>query len=245
MGYRGKVREQQRSRELRAQAWTLADIAAELGVAKSSVSLWVRDVDFEPHPRAKARRRGPNALQRRKAAEIAELKAAGAARLGVLSRRERLVAGAALYAGEGSKTDGDLKFVNTDPSMVAVFCAWLRDFFTVDERRLRVALYLHKGLDLESAIGYWGEITGIPAAQFVKPYRADPDPSIRRVKHPLGCAGVSYSCTRTHRAVMGLVEALLSSAVPSGVAQLAERSAVNRIVVGSSPTPGAEDAPWP
>ena len=44
----GKVEEQGRARELRADAWTLKDIADELGVSKSSVSLWVRDVDFEP-----------------------------------------------------------------------------------------------------------------------------------------------------------------------------------------------------
>ena len=37
MGYRGKVDEQNRARDLRAQSWTLDEIAAELGVAKSSV----------------------------------------------------------------------------------------------------------------------------------------------------------------------------------------------------------------
>jgi hypothetical protein len=40
MGYGGKVVEQRRARELRAESWTLAAIAAELGVSKSSVSLW-------------------------------------------------------------------------------------------------------------------------------------------------------------------------------------------------------------
>ena len=70
MGYRGKVDAQRRACELRATGRTLADIAAELGVAKSSVGLWVRDVEFEPRPRRRARRRGPNVLQRRKADEM-------------------------------------------------------------------------------------------------------------------------------------------------------------------------------
>ena len=35
-------------RELRAQGWTYAEICAELGVARSSVSLWVRDVAVDP-----------------------------------------------------------------------------------------------------------------------------------------------------------------------------------------------------
>jgi transcriptional regulator with XRE-family HTH domain len=210
MGYRGKVDEQNRARELRAAAWTLQDIADELGVAKSSVSLWVRDVSFEPRPRVRARRRGPNKLQRAKQAEIDELLAEGRARIGRLSEREFLVAGTALYAGEGSKTEGSVKFANSDPRMIAFHCAWLRHFFEIDEARLRVWLYLHEGLDLEAAVDFWSNVTSIPPSQFGKPYRAAPDPSIRRSKHPLGCPGISYGCTRTHRAVMGLVAALLS-----------------------------------
>jgi len=48
MGYRGKVTEQERARDLRAQGWTYAEICDELGVARSSVSLWVRDVPVDP-----------------------------------------------------------------------------------------------------------------------------------------------------------------------------------------------------
>jgi hypothetical protein len=106
MGYRGKVAEQERARELRAEAWTLQDIATELGVAQSSVSLWVRAIDFEPQPRRTARRRAPNVLQRRKQAEIDELLAEGRARIGRLSDRDLLIAGTALYAGEGARATG-------------------------------------------------------------------------------------------------------------------------------------------
>ena len=45
MGYRGKVNEQEKARTLRAEGRTLQDIADVLGVAKSSVSLWCRDMD--------------------------------------------------------------------------------------------------------------------------------------------------------------------------------------------------------
>ena len=58
------------------------EIAAELEVAKSSVSLWVRDVEFLPSARRAPTRRGPNVLQRRKAAEIERLLAEGRARIG-------------------------------------------------------------------------------------------------------------------------------------------------------------------
>lgn len=214
MGYRGKLEEQQRARELRAQAWTLQEIADELEVAKSSVSLWVRDVDFDPAERRSAstgrRPRGTDhPLRRRKLAEIAACDQWGREQIGELSERDLLIAGTALYAGEGAKRDGMVSLANTNPAMLRLFCRWLRTFFEVDEARLRARLYLHRGLDLHAATTFWSEVTDVPISQFGKPYRAVPDAGIRSSKHEFGCATVAYSCTRTHRQVMGLIRALL------------------------------------
>jgi Helix-turn-helix domain len=217
MGYRGKLAERERARRLRATGLPMAEIAARLGVSRSSVSLWVRDVPFEPRQRdRRGRRRAPNALQRRRQAEIDRLLAEGRDRVGRLSEREFLVAGIALYAGEGSKRDGEVRFSNSDPRMVAFFCSWLRRFFDIDESRLRVRLYLHEGLDLDAATAHWSEVTGIPESQFGKPYRAAADPSIRHAKHVHGCVSIGYCCSATHRSIMGLVVALLGDAVIPG-----------------------------
>ena len=240
MGYRGKVREQEAARRLRAQGWTLARIAEELHVSKSSVSLWVRDVPFTPSKR----RYGPHARyhpwQTRKLREIDEMNRLGAERIGCLPELAFLAAGAALYAGEGSKTGNSVRFANTDAGMVRFFCAWLRRFFDVDEQRLRAHVYLHQGLDLDAGENYWSKITRIPRSQFTKPYRAVADPSIRRTKHEYGCVYVDYSSTRTLRGILGLVRALLSSESYSGVAQLVAQGIVNPKVAGSSPAPGAK-----
>jgi len=216
MGYRGKVKEQNEARRLRAKGLTMDEIAENLGVSKGSVSLWTRDVPFQPTlGQLGARRRGPNALQRRKETEIDDLRREGIARIGRLRRKDFLATGAALYAGEGAKTDGQVIFANSDPRMVAFFCAWLRTFFHVEEARLRIRLYLHEGLDLDRASAFWSNLTGIPRSQFHKPYRAVADSSIRATKHEYGCVTVVYSCASTHRAVMGLVDALLASkAIP-------------------------------
>jgi hypothetical protein len=126
------------------------------------------------------------------------------------------VAGVAPYAGEGSKQDGRVRFVNSDPRMVVFFCSWLRHVYEVDESRLRLVLYLHQGLDLSASMAYWSTLTGIPESQFTKPYRAVPDPSIRHARHVHGCVTVGYSCSATHRSIMGLVSALLGDAVVPG-----------------------------
>jgi hypothetical protein len=216
VGYRGKTELQEKARVLRAEGRTLADIAEVLGVAKSSVSLWVRNIEIEPIKRRPSHRSGLTHPQRlAKLAEIEECNRLGVERMGTLSDEAFLAAGVALYAGEGSKTDGSVVFANTDAGMVMLFCEWLRRFFEVDESRLRVRVYLHQGLDLDAAERYWSALTGIPRAQFRKPYRAQADPTIRRTKHEYGCVYVRYACSRTHREILGLVRALLSSnAIP-------------------------------
>jgi hypothetical protein len=219
MGYRGKTTDQNRARELRAQGWVYNEIAAELGVAKSSVSLWCRDVEVDATvwaQRVASRRnhgweKRREGYERRWAAQAQGDRAEADRLLGSVSERDLLIAGIALYAGEGCKTIGSVAFPNTDPRMVALFLAFLRRFFDVDESRLRVRIYLHEGLDLDVATTFWSTITDIPVDQFRKPYRAEANPTIRTTKHPMGCPSVRYSCTSTHRTLMSLVDALLSS----------------------------------
>jgi hypothetical protein len=215
MGYRGKLHEQERARAMRAEGMTLVDIAAALGVSKSSVSVWVRDVPFTPSPRRTGPKRRTHPAAVAKLAEIEELDADGRAMIGTLERRAFLAAGVALYAGEGSKGDGKVLFANTDARMVAFFCAWLRRFFEIDESRMRARVYLHEGLDLDAAEEFWSRVSAVPRSQFREPYRARSDATIRHAKHEHGCAYVYYCCSTTHRRIMGLVRALLSSdAIP-------------------------------
>ena len=141
--------------------------------------------------------------------------AAGLDRIGVLSEEAFLVAGVALYAGEGSKRDGVVEFTNSDPAMIRFFCAWLRGQFDIDESKLRVSIYLHQGLDLEAASTFWARTTAVPLSQFLKPYRPVPSSGIRLAKHVYGCASIRYYSARVHREIMGMVRALLcETAIP-------------------------------
>ncbi len=229
MGYRGKVQQQNQARDLRAQGWTLTEICEAVGCSKASASLWCRDVEIDQAEltrrrraraadgNAGARARGPNRLQQRKQAEIEAARRSGGERLRTLTDRELLIAGLALYAGEGSKADGAVGFANTNAAMMRFFVGWLRRFFEVDESRLRFSVYLHQGLDLDAANAHWSSVTAIPVTQFRRPYRATPDPSIRTAKHVFGCGTVHYCSSSVHREIMGLLEALLSSSIsPAG-----------------------------
>ena len=217
-GLPGQARQQQQARRLRRTGLPLAEIAATLGVSKSSVSLWVRDVEFTPLPRPpRGRRRAPNALQRRKQAEVDRLVEEGRARVGRLSEREFLVAGVALYAGEGAKRRRSSE---------------VRQQRSSDDRRSSAPGFGGSSRSTRHACGcgsictkgwiwparstYWSALTGIPTSQFLKPYRAVAGPTIRHTKHVHGCVTSATVAASTHRSIMGLVGALLGDAAIPG-----------------------------
>ena len=163
MGYRGFVEQREEARRLRAGAATLAEIAAALGVSRSTVSVWVRDVEFTPRPRnrgAPRQRRHP--LQLARLAEVEALRAEGIARIGELSAKELLIAGTALYAGEGAKTGWSGRFANSDPRMVWFFVTWLRRCFIVDERAAALRPVPPRRPRPRGRGQFWSALTGIP-----------------------------------------------------------------------------------
>lgn len=200
------------ARTLRAAGLTIKDVAASLGVPAGTVYGWVRDIPGPPRSSWRPSvRRSQGALHERKLAEIAECEAWARERVAALSDDAFFAAGIALYAGEGSKTEGAVCFANTDPAMVRFFCDWLRRYFEVDESRMRARVYLHEDLDLSAAVAFWSAVTDVPTGQFRSPYRAVADETRRKNRHVNGCVYVRYSCSRTHRRVMALCRALLDS----------------------------------
>ena len=101
-----------RARELRSQGLDYEEIVAALGVSKSSVSLWVRDMPRPPRlSYEETRKRAAEGVRRYWAAERPArearreaVRAAAAADIGVLSSREILIAGSVAYWCEGAKS---------------------------------------------------------------------------------------------------------------------------------------------
>lgn len=217
MGYGGKVVERERARELRAESWTLGEIARELGVSKASVSVWVRDVDFVPRPRNRGHRsQVPHPLQLAKLAEIERCRLDAEAFIGEVTERDLTMFALALYAGEGSKRGTSVIFSNSDPALMVAFVRWFRREFDPDESKFRLKLYLHADLDLGEAIEFWSSVLNVPPGQFNKPYRAVADKTLRSNRHVHGCASIVYHSALVHRRVMAMIAAIGSALADPG-----------------------------
>jgi hypothetical protein len=168
------------ARELRARGLDYADIAASLGVAKSSVSLWVRDLPTPPRlsyaecrKRAAAGAREYWATERaaRAASRDAEC-AAAAAEIGALTDREILIADAIAYWCEGSKNkphrrDDRVVFINSDPGLISFFLKFLQTA-GVSREDLVFRVYIHENADVQAAQRFWRDLAGAESGQFRK-----------------------------------------------------------------------------
>jgi transcriptional regulator with XRE-family HTH domain len=139
---------QAKARELRAQGLAYNQIAAQLGVSKSSVSLWVRDL---PRPERLSYEEWRNRVtvaqrayweeqRRRNEAHREAIRAEAASQIGSLTDRETLIAGAVAYWCEGAKNKpyhryDRVVFTNSDPALVSFFLRFL-DVARVDRRQL-------------------------------------------------------------------------------------------------------------
>jgi hypothetical protein len=166
----------EKARELRTQGLSCNEIVARLGVSKSSVSLWVRDLPCPERFRYVHSERRQEGLRRyneaRTAGHIAETEAA-AAEIGNLTDRELLVAGAIAYWCEGAKSKPTRRanrvvFINSDPGLIRFFLRFL-DVVGVNRDDWVLRVYIHENADAEAAQRFWLEITGAHPSQFRSP----------------------------------------------------------------------------
>ena len=167
-----------RARELRAQGLDYEEIAGALGVSKSSVSLWVRDM---PRPArlsyeecrkrcAEGSRLYWEAERPAREAKREAVRAAAAGQIGPLSKREVLIAGAIAYWCEGAKSKPHklserVVFINSDPGLITFFLCFLREA-GVEPAQLRFRVHIHETADVTAAEQFWLSVTDAEPGQF-------------------------------------------------------------------------------
>ncbi len=227
---------------LRKKGYSLNEIVEKLNVAKSSVSLWVRDVEL--HSKAKRRlltrvRKGQLAARESKKRKIRQImdnyfeSASRKFQVEKLNPEISRAICAVMYWCEGAKNHySGVRFTNSDPSLVSAFLHFFRKSFQVDETKFRVCVHLHKYHKKSKQLEFWSKVTKIKKDRFIKPFNK-PNTEKRIRENYQGCISVYYHSNDMARQLLMTARAFLSK--HGGVAQLAEHSSPKRAVVGSSP----------
>jgi transcriptional regulator with XRE-family HTH domain len=170
-----KTDEQRQARELRAQGCSVKEIERQLDVARSSVSLWVRDVPLgEEQRRVLAARVTEGRLQAAvRKAQAARRVRAGYQRDGRRLARERgtlYASGCMLYWAEGAKGRNAVQISNSDPELLSLFVRFLRDHFGVEDNAFRIHCHLFTDhLDHQREVEqFWLEQLGLTSMSLRK-----------------------------------------------------------------------------
>lgn len=172
-----------KARQFRDKGLSIKNIAYELGVSKSSVSFWVRDIILTPdqlkalkqseHIGKQAGRLKIIAIKQEKRKKLLEeFKNQGAESIPTLTKSEFMLTGLALYWAEGGKSiqNRRVEFCNSDPRMVKFLTLWLKETLHVKDEDLRAVVGINQVHSKREDVvkQYWSDITGIPLTQFRK-----------------------------------------------------------------------------
>jgi predicted transcriptional regulator len=204
--------------ELRHRGYAINKIASEIGVAKSSVSLWVRNVKLtnEQTENLKSLPFTTSAIENRRRSR---LKNEFEKRQSIISTAKSEIInidnynlwliGVMLYWAEGGKTQRMVRFSNGDPKMIKIIMKFFEIVCKVPAEKFRGHIHIHQSLDSNSAENYWSSISGIPLNQFFKTYRK-PNKSSQNKKNtlPNGVLDVYVLNTKLFYKIQGWAEGI-------------------------------------
>jgi hypothetical protein len=168
--------------ELRRRGESIGDIAKKLEVAKSTVSVWCRNLELsavqENRIKENAYKKGHRGRligaqrnREKKLLRVKEAQTKAKKMVSEISDRDRFMLGIGLYWGEGVKADqSTLAFVNSDVKSLIFMKCWFQDFFGVNDDCFNPYIFIteqhrHRERTIRK---YWSQQLNLPLDQFKK-----------------------------------------------------------------------------
>lgn len=216
---RQKALEKLAAIKMRKQGKSVPEIATKLNVAKSSVSVWVRNVPLSPTAEKRLLKKISTGQlaggkSRHNAVIIREATylqlALDEIKKTTFTKQHHLNYCALIYWCEGAKSANCVDFTNSDPQLVDLFLRLFRSCFALTESKLRVSLHVHDYHDTNTQINFWSEVTRVPKQQFIKPYQK-PHTGKQIRDNYQGCVSIRYHDSEIARQLMAQAKAMFVS----------------------------------
>lgn len=162
--------------KLRQQGVSIRTIEMRLGVPRSTLSGWCKNIVLTDTQNKKLKQQHETSLQRARSKAVVWHRAQKEQRLyqaqysaqetmrkldlSDTSLQKALLA--ALYMGEGAKKDGTLVLGSSDPTILTCYLSILRSAYNVDIDTLRIELHLRADQDGDTLMQYWLKTLHLP-----------------------------------------------------------------------------------
>lgn len=213
-----KVDERNKAIELRKNGVAMGEIAERLGVAKSSVSYWVRDIPLTQTQRNKLNAKGHSvdAIEKRRISRLRNLQTkrneiieSAKIEAETLSTNPLWCVAVSMYWGEGGKTQNMARIANSDPAVVTLMMKFFREVCLIPEEKFRGHIHTFEHCDVGKTEEYWSVISDIDRKQFFKTYKKQSSASKKkRDTLPYGTFQIYIHDTDFFFRMMGWIEYL-------------------------------------
>lgn len=184
-----RTKDRERALGLRKKGMSYSQIKKRLGVAKSTLSYWLRDYPLSEKRIRELQGQNEQRIERcretkreKKEKRLKEFYEQQKKLIFPTSERELYLAGLFLYWGDGTKSHPtSLSLSNSDPAMLNFFIAWLTKSLKIPKKKLRVQLHLYQNMDINEEIKFWSKTLCLPQNQFYNPYIKKT--SFKRINH--------------------------------------------------------------
>jgi len=168
-----KLKEKKEAIRLRKQGYSYSLIKDKLNVSKSTLSQWLSGISYKPN--REVLERISNSLEsvigyqkNKKQKSIIEALKLAEKDIGRITDRDLFMLGIALYIGEGGKTGGLIRIVNSDPDIIRLAIKWFKKCCGVKNENFTLRVYLYPDNNVKRSLQFWSKATGIPISQFQK-----------------------------------------------------------------------------
>lgn len=219
-----KLEEKKLAIHLRKEGWSMNEIKNKIGVSKSSVSLWVRNIQLTGDQRKELSQKGltKESIEKRRSTRLNRENARrqvivdnAKKEISNLSDQELKLIGIALYWGEGGKTNrGSVQLSNGDPKIIRLMMKFFERVCEVPKEKFRGHIHIHHHLSVKKSEEYWSSVSGIPLNQFYKTY-SKPNKSSQSKKDslPFGTFDIYVHNTELFLKIKGWIEAVYENAI--------------------------------
>lgn len=169
---------------LRKSGQTYREILSKIPVAKSTLSLWLREVSLAKkqnqilsQKKLLSGKRGGLAKKNQRIERSTAIFSKALNDIGIVSRRELFLIGLTLYWAEGAKEKSyrpgsGFAFGNMDPKMIEVIIVWLERVCNIPKNVLVYELYIHKShkSQVSTIVKYWENTLGLKKGSITRVY---------------------------------------------------------------------------
>lgn len=153
-----KTKEKAIAIRLRKQGYSYSEILKKIKVAKSTLSIWLKEVQLAKPQKQRlskkkeeARLKALKSIKRKRKNITKKLIQKGIREVGSLEKKDLFLIGIVLYWAEGSKQKENnvsqgVIFSNSDPEMIIIFIKWLKEFCKINDKEIVFSLYIHEAI---------------------------------------------------------------------------------------------------